>query len=97
MTSSSNTNVFFRNDTIFGTCQAIGEDFGFNANLLRVPLAAAMFYSPIGAVLFYVGLSLVVLVSRLVFKPKAAAVSDAVTAPTAPVEANDDEQELIAA
>jgi phage shock protein PspC (stress-responsive transcriptional regulator) len=98
MTSNaSKTNVFLRNDTIFGTCQAIGDDFGFNANWLRVPLAAAMFLSPMGAVLFYLGLSLVVLLSRLVFKPEAAAVAEAVTARAVTVEANDDEQELIAA
>ena len=98
MTSdATNTNVFLRNDTIFGTCQAIGDDFGFNANWLRIPLAAAMFPSPMGAVLFYLALSLLVLVARLVFKPAAVQAPESAAADVAPIEANDDQRELIAA
>ena len=99
MTSdATNTNVFLRNDTIFGTCQAIGDDFGFNANWLRVPLAASLLASPIGGIAFYLALSVVVLASRLVFRSKAApAAVAAVAAHAAEIEANDDEQELIAA
>ena len=29
-----------RSHTILGVCEAIGEDFGFNPNFLRVPLAS---------------------------------------------------------
>jgi phage shock protein PspC (stress-responsive transcriptional regulator) len=96
MTSDANTNLFLRNDTIFGTCQAIGDDFGFNANWLRLPLAAAIFASPVGAVVAYLVLSLIVLASRLVFKPKIVATAESASA-RAPVEANDDQQELMAA
>ncbi|HVH48340.1 MAG TPA: PspC domain-containing protein [Sphingomicrobium sp.] len=98
MSASSNANIFLRNDTIFGTCQAIGDDFGFNANWLRVPLAALVVVSPIGAIGGYLALSLLVAVSRSIFKP--APVQAATNAPaidTQPVQANDDERELIAA
>ena len=33
---SARTNLFTRNDTLLGICEGIGEDFGFNANYLRV-------------------------------------------------------------
>jgi len=96
---ASNANVFLRNDTILGTCQAIGDDFGFNANWLRVPLAAALLASPTGAVAFYLGLSVIVLLSRMLFRSRKAPLL-AVAASAAPVEefeANDDQRELIAA
>ena len=99
MTADASTaNVFLRNDTIFGTCQAIGDDFGFNANWLRVPLAATLLASPMGAVYFYLGLSVIVLLSRILFRTKSAP-AVAVAAPVVKheVQANDDQRELIAA
>ena len=35
-----------RSHTILGVCEAIGEDFGFNPVLLRVPFAATVLWSP---------------------------------------------------
>ena len=98
MTSDANTNVFLRNDTIFGTCQAIGDDFGFNANWLRVPLAASLLASPVGGIAFYLALSVLVLASRLIFRSKFVPVA-VNSAPVGPVEieANDDQRDLIAA
>ena len=62
-----------RSHTIFGVCEAIGEDFGFNPTFLRVPLAAMVLWSPLWAVVAYLALGVVVLGSRLVFPaPKAA-------------------------
>ena|SRR5438445_3804799 len=62
-----------RNHTIFGVCEAIGEDFGFNPVLLRVPLSAIVLWSPLMAVGAYFALGAVVLASRLLFpSPKAA-------------------------
>ena len=99
MTSEAETtNVFLRNDTIFGTMQAIGDDFGINPNWLRVPLAAAMLATPIGAIAVYLGLSVVVLASRLIFRAKTVpAVAGSQPVHAVQVEANDDERELIAA
>jgi phage shock protein PspC (stress-responsive transcriptional regulator) len=59
--------------TIFGVCEAIGEDFGFNPVFLRVPLAAMVLYSPLIAIGAYFALGAVVLLSRLLFpQPKQA-------------------------
>lgn len=59
-----------RSHTILGVCEAVGEDFGFNPVLLRIPFAASVVYSPILAIGAYLALGVVVLASRLLF-PKA--------------------------
>lgn len=59
-----------RTHTILGVCEAIGEDFGFNPTLLRVPLAAIVLFSPLWAIGVYLGLGAVVLASRLLFPKK---------------------------
>jgi hypothetical protein len=98
MTSVSTQNVFLRHDTIFGTCQTIGDEFGFNPNWLRAPLAAAILASPTGAIGFYLGLSIVVLVASFVFRSKATpALANVSPAQQHEIEANDDQRELIAA
>lgn len=56
-----------RHDTLLGVCEAIGQDFGINANLLRVALAVGLFWSPLGMIGLYLGLGLVVAVSRWLF------------------------------
>jgi phage shock protein PspC (stress-responsive transcriptional regulator) len=56
-----------RSHTILGVCEAVGEDFGFNPVLLRIPFAASVIYSPMLAVGAYLGLGLIVLASRLLF------------------------------
>jgi phage shock protein PspC (stress-responsive transcriptional regulator) len=56
-----------RSHTILGVCEAIGEDFGFNPILLRVPFAASVLWSPMYAIAGYFALGLVVLASRLLF------------------------------
>jgi phage shock protein PspC (stress-responsive transcriptional regulator) len=64
-----------RSHTILGACEAVGEDFGFNPILLRVPFAASVLYSPMWAIIAYFAFATVVLASRLIF-PKAKAVVD---------------------
>jgi phage shock protein C len=59
--------------TILGVCEGIGEDFGFNPVLLRIPFAASVVYSPTLAIGAYLALGLVVLASRLL-SPKVKAV-----------------------
>ncbi len=61
-----------RAHTILGVCEAIGEDFGFSPNWLRIPLAASVLLSPMMAIAAYLALGVVVLASRLLF-PKAKA------------------------
>ena len=67
-----------RQHTILGVCEAIGEDFGFNPILLRVPLAASVLWSPVWAIAAYFALGAVVLASRLMFgRPKSVAAASA--------------------
>jgi len=56
-----------RSHTILCVCEAVGEDFGFNPVLLRVPFAATVLWSPTYAIAAYFALGLVVLGSRLLF------------------------------
>ena len=73
-----------RAHTIFGVCEAIGEDFGISPMWLRVPLAASVLISPVYAVAAYCALGLVVLASRLLFPARRRLVS-AAAAPAAVV------------
>ncbi len=61
-----------RSYTLLGVCEAIGEDFGFNANYLRVPLGAMVVFNIWAAVGAYLALGLVVLASRLFFPKRPA-------------------------
>jgi phage shock protein PspC (stress-responsive transcriptional regulator) len=69
-------NPFTREDTLFGVCQAIGEDFGFNPLLLRIAFGAGLFLNPMLAIGGYAAAGAIVLISRLVApnprQPKAA-------------------------
>lgn len=83
--TASQPNLFFREDTVFGVCEGIGEDFGFNAQYLRVALAGLIFFNPLVAIGAYAALGVAVFSSRMLFPKPAAA---AVAAP-APVGEND--------
>ena len=84
-----------RSQTLLGVCEAIGEDFGFNANYLRVPLGAIVVFNVWGAVAAYLALGVIVLASRMLF-PKANAAGAAVVR-TAPIHANSEVEARIAA
>lgn len=56
-----------RSHTILGVCEGIGEDFGFNPILLRIPFAASVMWNPMIAIAAYFALGAVVLTSRLLF------------------------------
>jgi phage shock protein C len=66
----SSTNVILRHDTFFGICEAIGQDFGFNPNWLRIVFALTVLWSIENALIAYVALGVAVLASRLVFPKK---------------------------
>lgn len=61
-----------RNDTLLGVCEAIGQDFPINANLLRIAFAIGLFFSPVGTIAAYLGLGALVALSRLLFPRRAA-------------------------
>ena len=83
--------VTLRSHTILGVCEAIGEDFGFNPVLLRVPFAASVLISPTWAIGAYLMLGAVVLLSRVLF-PKQQ-VADAIET-SEPAQVQSVEQEL---
>lgn len=79
---SDRPNLFTRPDTFLGTCQAVGDDLGFNANWLRMAIALPLLWMPVWSVVAYATLTLVVLASRLIFPARdVAAVVEPVTAP----------------
>ncbi len=57
-------NLFTRDDTFFGVCEALGEDVGVHSNWLRLAFAGAFFFSPAAVVAGYFVLGLIVAVSR---------------------------------
>src|SRR5690349_1377508 len=85
-----------RPHTILGVCEAVGEDFGFNPVVLRMPFAAIVLVSPMIAIGAYLALGLVVLASRMLF-PNPAAVpshSDEANGELSPA-ANDQSREKL--
>jgi phage shock protein C len=70
-----------RAHTILGVCEAMGEDFGFNPVLLRIPFAAGVLWSPWLTLAAYFALGAVVLASRLLF-PRTSAAKVNSAAPT---------------
>ena len=87
-----------RNDTILGVCEALGQDFGFHPNFLRVPLAAGVLISPLMVLGIYFGLGLAVLVSRLLYPaPRPLAVPQAAAPPAERTADNQTDEELLAA
>lgn len=82
----SDTNMFLRDDTFFGVCEALGEDFGIHSNWLRLVFGVSVLLNPVAVISVYFGLGAIVLVSRLVVRnPRAAPVAAAeVAAPREP-------------
>lgn len=60
-----------RSHTIFGVCEALGEDFGFNPIFLRIPFAVMVLWSPTIAIGAYLAVGVAVLASRLLFPQRA--------------------------
>ena len=85
------TPLFARDDTFFGVCQALGDDFGFNPLWLRILFAAPLMFVPMTAIAAYLGLGAIVLLSRLLApRPRRKAAAKAEAAPRA--AANEGEQ-----
>ncbi len=70
---SAQPSVLARDDTFFGVCYALGEDFGFNPIWLRLGFALALFFNPLATLGVYAGLGVLVAVLRwLVPNPRIA-------------------------
>ena len=57
-------NLLLRNDTILGVCEAIGQDFGFHANWLRLLFASFFYINPLAVTGAYLALGVLVAVTR---------------------------------
>jgi phage shock protein C len=95
---TSQPSLIARDHTLLGVCEAIGEDFGFNAIFLRVPFAALLLLSPTAVIGTYLALGVLVFLTRwLSPNPRAAAEArPAVAAERAPA-ANEVAEELAVA
>ncbi len=62
---NSQPSLISRDDTFFGVCAGLGEDFGFNPIFLRLAFAAFLFFNPVAALGAYAGAGAIVLLSRL--------------------------------
>jgi phage shock protein PspC (stress-responsive transcriptional regulator) len=82
-------NIAFRNDTLLGVCEALGEDLRLPPTLLRVALASGIMFAPFLMVGIYFGLGLLVFASRTFFPPRAASDAPGRSSP-APVAENED-------
>ena len=65
-------------DTLFGVCQTIGNELGFNPFYLRIALLGLLFFSPVAVIASYVALGGAVALSAWLF-PKPVAESEAVS------------------
>ena len=91
------TNLVMRNDTILGVCEAIGQDFGFNANWLRLAFCAPIYWNPGLVIGTYLALGLLVAATRYAFPDRRFEVHAAQDA-AGPVQAEvEEERQLIAA
>ncbi len=83
-----------RDDTFFGVCQGLGEDFRINPLVLRVTVAGLLFWNPPAAIGIYAGAGVIVAVSRfLVREPRVEAPQPAAAPPVEPQVARVEEQE----
>lgn len=73
MTAQAQTNLLLRHDTILGVCEAIGQDFGFNPNWLRIAFCAPIYWNPAVVVGVYLALGVLVAATRYAFPDRHAA------------------------
>jgi phage shock protein C len=62
---ATQSNTLFREDTMLGVCEALGQDFGFNPIFLRIGLGVSLLWNPVAVIGVYLGLGVIVALSRL--------------------------------
>ncbi|HVF92773.1 MAG TPA: PspC domain-containing protein [Sphingomonas sp.] len=67
---TSSSPLFDRPDTFFGVCEGLGQDLGFNPNILRIMLGVAVLWNPAVVLTTYVVLGAVVALSRWCYPPR---------------------------
>ena len=86
-----------RNDTFFGVCEAIGREFGFNPNWLRIAFGLLILFNPMAAVGAYFALGLFVGVAHWLFPVSASKPADAQVAKVQAADDNDESEDRMAA
>jgi phage shock protein C len=75
------SNLFTREDTMFGVCEGLGEDLGLNPLWLRLALTGFLFLNPVAAIGTYLAAGAIVFSSRWLFpNARVAAAAPAETA-----------------
>ena len=82
----------YRDDTLFGVCQALGEDFGFNPNLPRAALGVGLLFAPVATIIGYGVAGLIVGIARWFVPDPVVSLPEAEIAE--PVEAHEEQEEL---
>lgn len=90
MTATPTTPLPLRNDTLLGVCEAIGRDFGFHPNILRIVFASVFYFNAVLVIGVYLGLGLLVAASRWAFPVKV----DAESTPVAVSPADNQQEDL---
>ncbi len=67
MTTETRQNLFTRDDTFFGVCEALGEDLHIPSNLLRLAMAPLLIWNPVGTAVGYLAVGVVIASIRFVF------------------------------
>ena len=78
-------NLFTREDTMFGVCEGLGEDLGFNPLWLRLALTGFLFLNPAAAIGTYLAAGAIVFSLRWLFPNTRAAAAAETAAPQAAV------------
>jgi phage shock protein PspC (stress-responsive transcriptional regulator) len=86
---ATHQNLFMRDDTFFGVCEAIAEDFRIPGNLLRVALALTFFWNPVVVVGGYLAAGILIAVVRFIApnprpSPRPAAAAEILAEPAEP-------------
>lgn len=83
-------NLFTRDDTLFGICEGLGQDLGFNPLWLRLAFLPALFFFPKLTFAIYAFLGLIVFASRKLFPAPSISAEQAEAVQANPLPADSD-------
>jgi phage shock protein C len=70
---TSQPSLLMRDDTFFGVCQGLGEDFGFNPLYLRILFSVGLLWNPVATLAAYALCGAIVMLGRWLFPASARA------------------------
>jgi phage shock protein PspC (stress-responsive transcriptional regulator) len=83
-----------RDDTFFGVCEGLGEDFGFNPLYLRVTLAFLLLWYPVATLAAYALGGVIVVIARFFFPvPRTARAPQPIAEQQAPADGEEPQPE----